>query len=201
MIGVIDYGAGNFTSVYNALSVLSDELKPIDSPDAFEGATHVVLPGVGAYGAAMSLISDLGLVGPLEEHVLRRKVPFLGICVGMQVLSSVGHEYGEHEGLGWIPSVVRPLENDLLPHMGWNEVTATNSIPIFRGIEDQSTFYFVHSNAMHLDEGDSETSLATCDYDEEFTCAVQRDNVFGVQFHPEKSQDVGLKLLKNFIGL
>lgn len=201
MIGVIDYGAGNFTSVYNALKTITEDLATVTSPAGLDAASHIVLPGVGAFGSAMKRLSALGLVDSLEYHVRGQKKPFLGICVGMQILATTGHEFGCHNGLGWIDGEVRQLAHSRLPHMGWNEVILDDPPTIFGEIENGSTYYFVHSFALELAQGTSGIRTALTDYDQKFVSAVQRDNIFGVQFHPEKSQDTGLKLLKNFIEL
>lgn len=201
MIGVIDYGSGNFTSVYNALLTLSPNIKTLNKPADFEGTTHIILPGVGAFASAMMKLSELDLVDALEQQVLKLKKPYLGICVGMQILGINGFEFGRHKGLGWINSDVELLTNSVLPHIGWNEVEDCHNIDIFNGIKDKSTFYFVHSYAMLESPKDSATKVVLTEYGGKFICAVQKENIYGVQFHPEKSQDYGLKLLKNFINL
>jgi len=203
-IGLIDYGAGNFASVRNALEHLAIELVEVREPDALQGTTHVILPGVGAFASAMNRLEELGLVEALAEHVLAQQKPFLGICVGMQVLASEGREFGVHPGLGFIDGVVDMIElpegSGLgLPHIGWNELEVRQRSPLFDGMDGTPIFYFVHS--YQLIPSDPEAIIATCNYGGLVVAAVRKGNVFGVQFHPEKSQHHGLQLLANFAAI
>ena len=201
MIVVVDYGMGNVRSVVNALAAAGADAKVSSAVDDFRAAERIVLPGVGAFGDCMRNLAASGLVGVLEEEVRGRRKPFLGICVGMQLLAREGHENGVHAGLGWLPGVVTRFTVEdkglKVPHVGWNEVVTMRPSVLLRGIKDRSTFYFVHS--YHFVCEDPETVTAACDYGAPFTAAVEQGNVFGTQFHPEKSEDNGQRLLQNFL--
>jgi glutamine amidotransferase len=202
VIGLVDYGAGNFASVRNALHFIGAGVKPVTCPGDFKETTHVVLPGVGSFGVAMRKLRDRGLLEPLKEAVLERKKWFLGICVGLQILAEKGYEDGVYEGLAWIAGNAVKIDTSSsglpLPHIGWNPVTAVSANPLFRGLASP-VFYFVHS--FHLEPRNPGDVAATCEYGTRVTAAVSRDHIFGVQFHPEKSQQDGLKLLANFVSL
>lgn len=215
-IAVIDYGSGNLRSAAKALDrVAPDGVKVMitKSPEDLESATHIVLPGVGAYGDCMQgLVSISGMLDALEREVHDKQKPFLGICVGMQLLFERGHEHGIHQGLGWLKGEVKGLgirhkglENQSLvpnaqslkiPHMGWNELTIT-SHPLLAGIANGAHAYFVHS--YHATGSDD--VIATTDYGQTITAVVAKGNVMGTQFHPEKSQETGLMLLRNFVNM
>ncbi|WP_375402309.1 imidazole glycerol phosphate synthase subunit HisH [uncultured Sphingomonas sp.] len=196
-LALIDIGSGNLHSVENALRAAgsADVLVTAD-PDAMRGAERIVLPGVGAFGAcAAALCAVNGLVDALEEAVLRDAKPFLGICVGMQLMADAGEEHGTHAGLGWLPGRVRRLEAGTasvkVPHMGWNDVIPVGEHPLLvRG-----EAYFLHSYAY-----DGAGLLATTDHGGPVSAAIGRDNLLGVQFHPEKSQRYGLELLARFLA-
>jgi imidazole glycerol-phosphate synthase subunit HisH len=202
MIQIVDYGMGNLRSVLNALEALGAEARISSSAADLRAAERIVLPGVGAFGEAMARLREAGLVEPLREEVLARGKPFLGICLGMQLLADRGFEHGEHDGLGFIPGEVRrivPSGAELrVPHIGWNAATARASSPLFRELKDPA-FYFVHS--FHFVPRDRAHASATSDYGGELVVAVERERVFGVQFHPEKSHKAGLRLLRNFLEL
>ncbi|WPU65835.1 imidazole glycerol phosphate synthase subunit HisH [Peredibacter starrii] len=201
-IGVIDYGSGNFGSVWNALSKLDVKLHKVSSSEQLLNCSHIVLPGVGAYSAAMSQLNKMGIVEALSEEVLKKGKPFLGICVGMQILSKKGFEHGEHEGLGWIDSEVHKLDvaEYPLPHIGWNSiVNGLEASPLTKNFDQDASFYFVHSYFMKIK--DSACVIAESVYSQRFTSIVSKNNIHGVQFHPEKSQFYGLKLLENFTEL
>jgi len=199
-IGLIDYGAGNFSSVRNALDYLRLEVIELRNPAHFETATHLILPGVGAFASAMRRLEQLDLVDTLKEQVLVKRRPFLGICVGMQVLASRGREFEEYPGLGFIEGTVDKINGQghglRLPHIGWNELNLIRSSPLFARMNGLPTFYFVHS--YHLVPKEKGVIVATCEYGAEVVSVVEKDNIYGVQFHPEKSQRGGLQLLKNF---
>jgi glutamine amidotransferase len=201
-VALIDYGSGNLRSAEKALARAGGDVLVTADPDAIARAKRIVLPGVGAFGDCMNGLSSIpGMIEALHAGVLKRGVPFLGICVGMQLLASVGHEFGEHAGLGWVAGEVdrlTPSDPSLkIPHMGWNELTITRPHLLFAGIASGAHAYFVHSYAMKTK--DPAHVLATSDYGGVFTAAIGRDNIAGTQFHPEKSQDVGLALLRNFL--
>ena len=202
-IALIDYGAGNFTSVRNALGFLGLPYIEAREPRQLDDATHLILPGVGAFAAAMRKIETRQFVSALERHVLGQGKPFLGICVGMQVLATLGLEFGECRGLGLVPGVVANIPAEThglrLPHIGWNEVTLRGRCPLFTGMGKAPIFYFVHSYQLVPDNPD--VCVGTCTYGGEVVAAVQDRNIFGVQFHPEKSQRDGLQLLRNFAAI
>ena len=198
---ILDYGSGNVRSVFNLFTSISSDV--VISHDAAEirKASHIVLPGVGAFASTMRKMREALPMDVLEQAAVVEKKPFLGICVGMQVMASGGVEFGEHSGLGWLPGTVERLKTDNLPlpHIGWNNLTSRRSSPLLAGFENGGDFYFVHSFALHADPPDH--VVATTQYGDEFCSVVQRENLFGVQFHPEKSQRAGLRLAQNFLSL
>lgn len=198
---ILDYGSGNVKSVYNLFAAVGANVVISNAPEEIEAATHIVLPGVGAFGAAMRRIRDTLPLDVLERVVRQQGKPFLGICVGMQVLADTGHEFGETPGLGWIGGSVRLLEpGDFpLPHIGWNNIDMKQASPLLDGLEHAPDFYYVHSYA--FDATDPADVLATTDYGRQFTGAIARGNIYGVQFHPEKSQRAGMRLVKNFLAI
>jgi glutamine amidotransferase len=200
-VAIIDYGRGNVRSVANALEYCGADAVVTADAAQIDDASHIVLPGVGAFGDAMAALTERGLPDILHRQVLDKGKPFLGICLGMQVLAERGFEHGEHAGLGWIKGDVVRLEPGAdalkIPHMGWNEVRVTRAHPLFAGLSARHlTFYFVHS--YHF-KATPDAVLATCDYGVPFAAAVGRDNIVATQFHPEKSQDSGIELLQNFV--
>ena len=200
MIGIVDYGMGNIQSVLNAFERLGHTVKIVTSGNQLKECTGMVLPGVGAFSKAMENLHKMDLVEPLKDQVAAG-IPILGICLGLQLLADESEEYGSHKGLGLIPGSVRLLPVKLgyqLPHIGWNEVKITlrQDEGIFKGIKDYSCFYFVHSFML---ECDPKFISAVTDHGCTVTAAVQSGLVFGTQFHPEKSQASGLRLVKNFI--
>jgi glutamine amidotransferase len=208
-VALIDYGSGNLRSAEKALARAAAErgsghsIAVTADPELAAKAERIVLPGVGAFADCMNGLKALpGMVEALNEAVLRRGVPFLGICVGMQLLASVGREFGDHPGLGWIAGeVVRMAPEDKslkIPHMGWNELSFERRHPLFAGLDEGTHVYFVHSYVVR--PANPGHVLATCDYGGRFAAAVGRDNIAGTQFHPEKSQAAGLAVLNNFLG-
>lgn len=205
-IALIDYGSGNLRSAEKALvraAATGHEIVVTSDPDRVVRAERIVMPGVGAFGDCMNGLSAIpGMIEALRDAVLKRGVPFLGICVGMQLLASIGREFGDHAGLGWIEGEVVKLTPDdsalKIPQIGWNELNITRPHPLFEGIAVGAHAYFVHSYAMR--PRDPAQVLATSDYGGAFTAAVGRGNIAGTQFHPEKSQAVGLTLLGNFLA-
>ena len=200
MIGVIEYGAGNYGSVINAFRYLGIETLPVTSAKDLDGVRHIVLPGVGAFQACVDRLRARGLFEALQNVASRGDQYLLGICVGMQMLASAGTEHGTAEGLGIIPGSVVPIQGDVrVPHIGWAEIQLPTASPLFEGIGAEDTFYFVHSYNF-LPENREHVG-ALCQYGGEITAAIAKDNVAGVQFHPEKSQLAGLQLLQNFSRL
>ena len=198
-IVLVDAGMGNLRSVENALGALGHVVEVATSPRALTAATHVVLPGVGAFGDGMAALEAGGWVPALEDVVLGRGVPFLGICLGMQLLASWGTEHGERPGLGWVKGAVERLPDGngvRVPHIGWNDVETTGPCALLD--PSGGTFYFVHSYAL---ADDSPDAVAVTAHGRKFAAAVQRDNVFGVQFHPEKSHRAGLAVLRAFAAV
>lgn len=202
-IAVIDYDMGNLRSVTKALEWVGAEAEATRDPKAIRDATHVVLPGVGAFRDCIANLTEYGLVEPVLKSIESGK-PFLGICLGLQLLFDVSEEFGVHEGLGLVKGRIRRFPSDMteegaalkVPHMGWNVVKARKGSRLLAGIPEGSYFYFVHS--YYADPEDDSVILTTTDYGVEFTSSVEVDNVHACQFHPEKSQQVGLRVLKNF---
>jgi imidazole glycerol-phosphate synthase subunit HisH len=197
---VLDYGSGNVRSVFNLFSTLGETIVSND-PEAMAASTHIVLPGVGAFGAAMRRIRERIPMEALNEQVFGARKPFLGVCVGMQVLADEGNEFGRHEGLGWIAGSVDRLDTAglPLPHIGWNDIHMHADHPLLAGLGEAPDFYYVHSYVFR--PADPEAVLATTEFGTEFTAAIRRDNIMGVQFHPEKSQKAGIRLARNFLAM
>ena len=196
---VLDYGSGNVASVYNLIKFLNYECMVSNEPKIIETSTHLILPGVGAFGASMEKIKKRLPIEILENQVLKKKKPFLGICVGMQVMTEIGEEFGRHQGLGWIKGKVVKIKSKILPHIGWNNVVIKKSSKIFTGLNEHKDFYFV--NSFHCNLNDKNLVIAETEYEEIFCSAFQKENIIGVQFHPEKSQKTGQILIKNFLSL
>lgn len=210
-VTIIDYGSGNLKSAAKAFERAAQgtetRIVVTADADAVRRADRIVLPGVGAFADCKAgLLAVPGMVEALEERVIRGGVPFLGICVGMQLMAEAGHEKGVHTGLGWIKggTIVRLQPDDpalKVPHMGWNTLTFQKPHDLLAGIQDGPEglhAYFVHS--YHMELADKSALVATADYGQQVTAAVGRDNLFGTQFHPEKSQKLGLTLIGNFLG-
>ena len=214
-VAIIDYGSGNLRSAAKAFECAArDTGVPADAvvtsdPAQVAGADRVVLPGVGAFADCRRGLDALpGMVGALNDAVIARKKPFLGICVGMQLMAGRGYEHGEIAGLAWLDGAVVALEprgaespagtGYRVPHMGWNELVLVQPHPVFAGISAGDHAYFVHS--FHMACSDPSDVLATTSYGQEVTAAVGRDNMIGTQFHPEKSQALGLKFIANFLA-
>ena len=202
MVAIVDYGVGNLFSLECSLNAIGAEVTVTADPEVLRSADQVLLPGVGAFGDAAEKLRATGLDRVLKELAAAGK-PLLGICLGMQLLFEKGYEYGEHEGLGLIPGKVVPMEGVIpgelkIPHIGWNALKFKQSSPLFSDIRDGDCVYFVHSfYAADCDEA----VIATAEYGAELTAAVASKNVFGCQFHPEKSGSVGLAILKAFTQL
>ena len=202
-IGLINYGSGNFTSVRNALLHLEIDFCEIDSADRIREVQSLILPGVGAFPHSMEQLRRLEFIEPLREHAIKKGNPFLGICVGMQILATKGFEFKECDGLNLIAGEVQKTDAAdhglSVPHIGWNQVSLTSDCVLFKELPESPSFYFVHSYQLRPES--ENVVAARCQYGSPIVAAVQQDNIFGVQFHPEKSQANGLKLLKNFCHL
>lgn len=202
-LAIIDYGSGNLRSVAKAFEHVAEGKKILVTSQASDLATasHIVLPGVGAYGDCMRGLHSLsGMIEALNEQILQKQKKFLGICVGMQMMFERGLEHGEHQGLRWLKGQVIKLDAPSLkiPHMGWNNLTIRCEHPMMRGINNGEHVYFVHS--YHAQCANPSDILAMTDYGGDIAAIVGRDNMVGVQFHPEKSQQAGLRILSNFIS-
>lgn len=204
MITIIDYGVGNVQAIANIYKRLNIPVSAASTAAQLDGARKVVLPGVGAFDWAMTRLNQSGMREPLDAVVRGGQCDVIGICVGMQMLAKRSDE-GALPGLGWIDADVRIFDEKRLsgrtrlPHMGWNDVSPSRPDPLFRGLETDARFYFLHS--YYFEPHNPEDVLATTDYGGPFTCSVGRNKVFGVQFHPEKSHQWGIQLLKNFAEL
>lgn len=195
---IVDYGVGNLKSVANALSYIGQESRICDDARGLELADAIILPGVGAFPDAAERLRQSGLETVLKKQAEQK--PTLGICLGMQLLFQTGYEVRPCQGLGFVPGTVERIETELkLPHIGWNSLTFYHDSPLFYGLDDGAYVYFVHSYCGLAQQ--DEQVIATTDYGPEVTAAVQNGYVFGTQFHPEKSGEVGLQILKNFGAL
>ncbi|MCS6834660.1 MAG: imidazole glycerol phosphate synthase subunit HisH [Anaerolineae bacterium] len=199
---MIDYGAGNLRSVLHALRHLkAKDVRLVQRGDDLHGANKIILPGVGAFGAGMQELAKRELIEPICQAV-RNGTPYLGICLGMQFLFDTSDEMGEHQGLGLLPGRVTrfpPLPDLKIPHIGWNKLASRRNSVLLAGLPEVSYAYFVHS--YYCSPAEPEDTLITVDYGIRFAAAVERENIYGVQFHPEKSQQVGLQILRNFLAL
>lgn len=206
-IVIIDYGSGNIASVFNALSLVKNPNQTViisNKASDLEDASHIILPGVGAFGDCMSGLQAIaGMKDALITEVIKRKKPFLGICVGMQLLADIGFEHGENKGLGFIKGKIVKIDDQngklKIPHMGWNDLQIKpNFHPVLNGIKSGDHAYFVHS--YHFITEDPNEVLATVDYGTKITAIIAKDNIIATQFHPEKSAETGILLLKNFLN-
>jgi glutamine amidotransferase len=204
MITIINYGLGNVQAFANVYKRLNIPAVIATGASDLDGATRLILPGVGAFDHAMELLDASGMREKVDDLVLNKQVPVLGVCVGMQILARSSDE-GRLSGLGWIDGRVRRFDEaklqqpSRLPHMGWNDVVPASGARLFAGLEQDSRFYFLHS--YYFDCASNDNVLATAEYGISFGCAVHSGNIYGVQFHPEKSHDYGVRLLKNFAEL
>jgi len=201
MIGIINYGSGNIQAIANIYKEHNIEYMVITKPEELELVNRLILPGVGSFDSTMDQLEKSGLIGPLNTLVTESKTPILGICVGMQIMADSSEE-GSKPGLGWISGEVckfDPMtikEKPYLPHMGWNSIHNVKEGVLFNKVDLKTGFYFIHS--FYFKEADASTILAKASYGKDFTCAIHKGNVFGVQFHPEKSHSNGMNLLLNF---
>ena len=203
MLAIVDYGMGNVGSLYNALSLLYEDVKLTDDPSILSKSDAIVVPGVGAFSDGMTNLRKKGLIDVLNKEVIEKNKPYLGICLGLQFLADKSFEGGEHDGFGWIKGTVKKLQsnskNIRVPQMGWNDTKILKSEGLFNEIQ-KPTFYFLHSYFLEVDESEKKYVTSVCDYGGNMiTATLQKKNIYAVQFHPEKSQSTGLKLLKNFI--
>ncbi len=204
MIGIVDYGVGNTRAFFNMYKRMNIACKLAFSEADLLGVDKLILPGVGSFDFAMSRLEGSGMRKRLDSLVLEEAIPVLGVCVGMQMMAAQSDE-GELGGLNWVPGRVRHLKNIptdaavQLPHMGWNDIRVANSSALFHGLTSDSWFYYLHS--YYFECASRDNVLAECEYGGTFCCAVQNENVYGVQFHPEKSHEYGASLLKNFAEL
>lgn len=204
MIAIINYGLGNINAFANVYKRLGISLKVVTTVDDLNGATKIILPGVGAFDQAMTKFNNSGMRPLIDSLVVEHKIPVIGICVGMQMLAKQSEE-GVLPGLGYIDAMVRKFDESKmvhklnLPHMGWNHVMPLKGSRLFDNISDNPLFYFLHS--YYFDCQRAEDSIATSVYGYEFACAINHENIYGVQFHPEKSHQNGIQLLKNFSAI
>ena len=199
MIAIVDYGMGNLRSVQKGFERVGYAAEISNLPEVVERADHIVLPGVGAFGDAMSNLRERELIEPIQESISEGK-PFLGICLGLQLLFAESEEMGSHKGLGLLPGKVRRFpEGERVPQIGWNQIHIRREVPLLEGVPEDSFFFFVHS--YYVDPADDGDRVAMTDYGSGYASIAGRDQAVGVQFHPEKSQDLGLKILQNFVRL
>jgi imidazole glycerol-phosphate synthase subunit HisH len=201
-IAIVDYGMGNLRSVANAFANIGCRASITQNPDDLSQSSHIVLPGVGAFGDGIKNLRSFGWLDILEKEVIEKRKPFLGICLGMQLLATTGTEHGLHQGLNWIPGTVKKIESNnsqiRVPHMGWNDVRFLKKNGLYQDLGDAQTFYFVHSYVFDVENKNSAIGGLTC-HGIEFVSSLEIDNIYATQFHPEKSQKIGLKVLVNFV--
>ncbi len=206
-VTIVDYNSGNISSVINSFNEVAQNKVNIDVTsdlNKIKSSDKVVLPGQGSFKSCVDAVNNInGLVESLNEFAINNKKPLLGICVGLQMFADIGYEETETKGLGWISGKVSKIDNQngkfKLPHIGWNEIDIKKDSKIFKGIENKSHMYFVHSYEFVPE--DKNVITATTDYSSNIVCSVEKENIFGTQFHPEKSDKLGLKIIDNFISL
>ncbi len=201
-VGIMDYGMGNLRSVANAIEALGRSARILAEPDEIATCARIILPGVGAFGDGMKNLRERGWIPALEDAVLGQGKPFIGLCLGMQLLATTGTEHGDCSGLNWIPGTVHRLEapdaSIRIPHIGWNEVEVVKRDGLYRDFAKSPVFYFVHSYALVPDA--PEVVSAWCDHGVPFAASLESGNIFATQYHPEKSQKDGLHILQNFLA-
>jgi glutamine amidotransferase len=206
-VTIVDYNSGNISSVINSFKEVAKDKVNIEvtsNLNKIKSSDKVVLPGQGSFKSCIDALKTInGLVDTLNEFAINNKKPLLGICVGLQMFADIGYEESETNGLGWIAGKVSKINNQegkyKLPHIGWNEIKVVKSSKIFKGIENKAHMYFVHSYEFIPE--DKNVISATTDYSSKIVCSVEKENIFGTQFHPEKSDKIGLKIIDNFINL
>ncbi len=201
MIGIIDYGLGNVQSFINGYRILGEKAMPINNPKELRKMNRLILPGVGSFDMAMKRLNESGLIGDIEDLIFNKSVPILGVCVGFQIMAKKSDE-GILKGLGWLDAVVKKIENNNqlpLPHMGWNNINVNdNDSKLLSGV-NKKRFYFLHS--YHVISQNKDMQIASADYGGIMVAAASKKNIFGCQFHPEKSHSSGLQVLENFSKL
>jgi len=206
-VTIVDYNSGNISSVINSFKEVAKDKVNIEVTsdlNKIKSSDKVVLPGQGSFKSCVNALNNIsGLVETLNEFAINNKKPLLGICVGLQMFADIGYEESETKGLGWISGKVSKIDNKQgkfkLPHIGWNEIDIVKKSQIYKGIENKSHMYFVHSYEFIPE--DKNVISATTDYSSTIVCSVEKENIFGTQFHPEKSDKIGLKIIENFITL
>ena len=206
-VTIVDYNSGNISSVINSFKEVAKEKVNIEvtsDPNKIKSSDKVVLPGQGSFKSCVEALNNIdGLSDSLNEFTMTNKKPLLGICVGLQMFADIGYEETETKGLGWISGKVSKIDNQngkyKLPHIGWNQINIVRDSKIFRDIENNSHMYFVHS--YEFVPNDKKVISATTDYSSNIVCSIEKENIFGTQFHPEKSDRIGLKIIDNFINL
>ena len=203
MLAIIDYGMGNTKSVANAFELLGEEVEITDDPERIIASKAIILPGVGAFSKGMKNLQEKGLVKILENEIIHKKKPYLGICLGLQFLAEKSFEDGEHDGFGWLKGTVKKIapQNSQLkvPQMGWNDTKVVKNCRLMNELEEP-VFYYLHSYCLEMDHSQTDVITSICDYGGvDIVSTIEHDNIFAVQFHPEKSQTTGLKLLNNFL--
>ena len=203
MIGIVNYGAGNLLSVYNVLDFIGENVEICSSPDELNNKDKIVLPGVGSFKNCMSNLVDRGFYQSLNQLVVNEKRPILGICLGMQLMADRSFEGGEHKGFGWINGDVIKIsdKNSILkiPHVGWNSIDIKSGSHLLDDLPEDPDVYFVHSYYMKCKNNND--IIATCEYGEQLTASICNGNIYGTQFHPEKSQEYGIQILENFCSI
>ncbi len=206
-VTIVDYKSGNISSVINSFQAVAQNninINVTEDLNQIKSSDKIVLPGQGSFKSCVDALNSIsGLVDSLKDFALVNKKPLLGICVGLQMFADVGYEEAETKGLGWIPGKVSKIDNKngkyKLPHIGWNEIEFMKNSKIYNGIENKSHMYFVHSYEFIPE--DKSVISATVDYSTRVVCSIEKENLFGTQFHPEKSDKLGLQIIKNFINL
>jgi len=202
MIGLIDYGMGNIHSLLSAGEYLGIKIKLCKNKNDLKSVEKIILPGVGAFGACMDILKSSGFYEELNNQVINKKKIILGICLGMQIMATKSLEFGETKGLNWISGTVEKMnvsDNFKLPHVGWNSLNHLRQSPLFNNSNLDSDYYFVHSYSFKNKHPND--ILATFSYSSDYTASINKGNIYGVQFHPEKSQENGLRILENFVNL